>query len=181
MFTRTIAIEEKRYGIRANALTPSLVLAPPRPNASRPTGSAASSSPERPSSSARRADGRRHRRAGGVLVQPSGGAIDGAGNQRQRRHLRGITGPAQEARSSAGTRPVGGALLQECVAALDGLIGHVRQPGRLPGEQLLADQPVVEQVERILQHPLRLRRFRVDLGRPLQRPPSPARRGRRPR
>jgi 2-hydroxycyclohexanecarboxyl-CoA dehydrogenase len=25
MFTRTIAIEEKRYGIRANALTPSLV------------------------------------------------------------------------------------------------------------------------------------------------------------
>ena len=40
--------------------------------------------------------------------------------------------------------PVGRPLLQEGVAALDGLIGHVRQPGRLTGEQLLADQPVVE-------------------------------------
>ena len=43
---------------------------------------------------------------------------------------------------------VGIALLQKCVATLDGLIGHVRQPGRLPSEQLLADQPIVEQVER---------------------------------
>ena len=47
-------------------------------------------------------------------------------------------------RSSAGTRPVGVALLQERVAALDRLVGHVRQPRRLAGEHLLADQPVVD-------------------------------------
>ena len=40
-------------------------------------------------------------------------------------------------------RPVGVALLQEGVAALDRLVGHVGQPGRLAGEDLLAHQPVV--------------------------------------
>src|SRR3981081_1294269 len=51
--------------------------------------------------------------------------------------------------------PVRLALLQEGVAALDRLVRHVGQPGRLTGEQLLADQPVVNQVERVLDHPLR--------------------------
>src|SRR5437868_6204742 len=50
--------------------------------------------------------------------------------------------------------PVGVALLQEGVAAFGGLVGHVRQAGRLAGEELLADQAVVDQVEGVLQHPL---------------------------
>ena len=41
-------------------------------------------------------------------------------------------------------RPIRGPLFQERVATLDGLVGHVRQPGCLPGEQLLTDQPIVE-------------------------------------
>ena len=45
-------------------------------------------------------------------------------------------------------RPVRVALLQERVAALDGLVGHVRQSRRLTGEQLLADESVVGEVER---------------------------------
>ena len=53
--------------------------------------------------------------------------------------------------------PVGGALLQEGVAAFDGFVGHVGQARRLAGEQLLADQAVVEQVECEFQHPLCLR------------------------
>ncbi len=48
-----------------------------------------------------------------------------------------------------------GALLQERVPPLDRLVGAVGQPGRLAGEQLLADQPVVDQVEGVLEHPLR--------------------------
>ena len=36
--------------------------------------------------------------------------------------------------------PVGVALLDELVAALDGLVGHVGQAGGLPGEDLLAGQ-----------------------------------------
>src|SRR6476620_4381217 len=51
--------------------------------------------------------------------------------------------------------PVGVALLQERVAALDRLVGHVRQPGGLGCEHLLADQAVVDEVERVLEHPLR--------------------------
>jgi hypothetical protein len=51
--------------------------------------------------------------------------------------------------------PVGGPLLQKGVAAFDGLIGHVRQPGRLTGEELLADQAVIDQVEGVFEHPLR--------------------------
>src|SRR5690349_8167854 len=37
-------------------------------------------------------------------------------------------------------RPVGVALLEEGVPALDGLVGAVRQPGGFTGEHLLADQ-----------------------------------------
>ena len=48
MFTRTIAIEEKRYGIRANALTPSLVHGTASTERITQMGSAASSLPERP-------------------------------------------------------------------------------------------------------------------------------------
>src|SRR5579871_2950299 len=50
--------------------------------------------------------------------------------------------------------PIRGALLEECVAALGGLIGHVCQARGFPGEDLLADQPVVHQVERELEHAL---------------------------
>jgi putative acyl-CoA dehydrogenase len=65
-------------------------------------------------------------------------------------------------------RPVGVAFLQERVAALDRLIRHVREPRRLPGEQLLADEPVVDEIERVLQHALRGRALAVDANRPLQ-------------
>src|SRR5271166_7036703 len=65
--------------------------------------------------------------------------------------------------------PIGVALLQERVAALDGLVSHVRQPRCLAREQLLTDEPVIEQVERELQHPLGLRRLAVDRRGPLQR------------
>src|SRR5690348_12870489 len=44
-------------------------------------------------------------------------------------------------------RPVRLALLEELVAAFLRLVGHVGQPGGLTGEQLLADQAVVDQVE----------------------------------
>ena len=75
MFTRTIAIEEKRYGIRANALTPSLVYG--TASTERITADGFSSKALRacsPAGCARRADGRRHRRADGVSVQSGGGA-----------------------------------------------------------------------------------------------------------
>ena len=82
--------------------------------------------------------------------------------------------PPDSQRSDAGGsevarvgRPVGLALLEERVAALDGLVGHVRQPGRLAGEDLLADQAVVDGVEGELQHPLRRRALADDLPRPL--------------
>src|SRR4051812_26544655 len=42
--------------------------------------------------------------------------------------------------------PVRVTLLQELVATLLCLIGHVGQPGRLAGEQLLPDEPVVDRV-----------------------------------
>src|SRR4051812_33159713 len=61
------------------------------------------------------------------------------------------------------------ALLQERVAALDGLLGHVGQPRGLAGEQLLADQAVVDQVERILQHPLGGGALGDDPASPVQR------------
>jgi branched-chain amino acid transport system substrate-binding protein len=65
--------------------------------------------------------------------------------------------------------PVGLALFQERVPALGGLVGHVGEPGGLAREQLLADQPVVDGVERVLQHPLRGGALAVDLRRPLER------------
>jgi hypothetical protein len=65
--------------------------------------------------------------------------------------------------------PIGVALLQERIAALDGLVGHVRQSGCLTGEDLLADEPVVNHVEGVFQHPDGLRRLAVHLGGPLQR------------
>src|SRR3954447_13802817 len=61
------------------------------------------------------------------------------------------------------------ALLQERVPALDGLLGHVGQPRGLPGEQLLADQPVVDEVERVLEHPLGRRALGDDPAPPVQR------------
>src|SRR3954451_19630089 len=64
---------------------------------------------------------------------------------------------------------VGVALLEEGVAALGRLLGHVGQPRRLPREELLADQPVVDEVERVLEHPLRGRALGVDDRGPTQR------------
>ena len=61
-------------------------------------------------------------------------------------------------------RPVGVALLEELVAALLGLVGHVGQAGGLAGEELLADEAVVDQVEGVLQHPLGGRALAVDAG-----------------
>src|SRR5215212_10103786 len=64
--------------------------------------------------------------------------------------------------------PVLRAFLEEGVAAFDRFIGHVRQPGSFAGEDLLADQAIVDRVEGELQHPLRRRALATnDLG-PLQ-------------
>src|SRR5699024_11369597 len=63
--------------------------------------------------------------------------------------------------------PLGRALLQERVPALDRLVGHVGQARGLAGEDLLAHQAVVGEVERELEHPLRGGRLAVDLPRPL--------------
>src|SRR5680860_624571 len=68
-------------------------------------------------------------------------------------------------------RPVGVALLQECVTPLDSLVGHVGKAGGLPGEHLLADEPVVDEVEGVLQHALRGGRLRVDLPAPVESDP----------
>ena len=62
----------------------------------------------------------------------------------------------------------GGRRLQEGVAALGGLVGHVGQPGRLAGEHLLTDQAVVDGVEGELQHPLGGRALGADAPAPLQ-------------
>ena len=90
MFTRTIAIEEKRYGVRANALTPSLVYGTASTERITSDGFSANCSREQPNRRTRCADGRRHRRADGVPVQPRGGTVDRAGDQRQRRNLCGL-------------------------------------------------------------------------------------------
>ena len=68
-----------------------------------------------------------------------------------------------EFRTDTGTTTSRVALLEERVEALDGLVGHVRQPGRLAGEHLLAHEPVVDQVEGELQHPLGGRALRAIL------------------
>lgn len=57
--------------------------------------------------------------------------------------------------------PVRSPLLQERVAPFDGLVGHVGEAGGLAGEQLLTDQPVVDGVERVLEHALCSRGFAV--------------------
>src|SRR5690606_35830714 len=49
---------------------------------------------------------------------------------------------------------IGFPLLQKGVASLLGFVSHVRQPGRLSGEDLLTDQAIVYAVESELQHPL---------------------------
>src|SRR4029079_11037426 len=66
-------------------------------------------------------------------------------------------------------RPVRLTLLEELVTPLLGLVGHVGQAGGLAGEELLADQAVVEEVEGVLQHPLGGGRLAVDEAAPLQR------------
>src|SRR5450756_2942511 len=72
----------------------------------------------------------------------------------------GLGAPGSEVVGEA--RPVGRALLEERVSPLGSLVGHVRESGRLPGEDLLAGEAVVGQVEGELQHPDRLRRLRRD-------------------
>src|SRR5215218_1980014 len=58
--------------------------------------------------------------------------------------------------------PVRGALLEEGVAPFCGFVGHVRQSGRFPREYLLTDHPVIDRVERELQHPLSSRALATD-------------------
>src|SRR5699024_1969178 len=65
--------------------------------------------------------------------------------------------------------PLGRALLQERVPALDRLVGHVGQARGLVGEDLLAHQAVVGEVDGELEHPLRGGRLAVALPRPLDR------------
>src|SRR5947209_4381276 len=67
--------------------------------------------------------------------------------------------------------PVRGTLLEEGIAPLSGLVGHVRQSRGLTGEHLLADKAVVDEVERELQHALCGGALGVDLLRPFQRHP----------
>ena len=64
---------------------------------------------------------------------------------------------------------VRGALLDERVAALDGLVGAVAEAGGLAGEELLSHQAVIDQVEGELEHALRGGALRVDLRGPLER------------
>src|SRR3954447_690112 len=64
--------------------------------------------------------------------------------------------------------PIGGTLLEEGVAALHCLVGHVRQPGGLAREYLLADESVIDRIERELQHPLRRRALTANDLRPLE-------------
>ena len=76
-----------------------------------------------------------------------------------RGRCRGPAGPLGSAQTRSSVvpgvrRPVRLALLEELVTSLLRLVGHVGQAGGLAGEELLADQAVVEQVERVLQHPL---------------------------
>ena len=60
-------------------------------------------------------------------------------------------------------------LLEEGVPALLRLVGSVAEPGRLSGEDLLADQTIVDEVERKLQHALRSWTLVVDDAGPLER------------
>ena len=67
-------------------------------------------------------------------------------------------------------RPVGGTAVEERIAPLDRLIGHVGQARGLTGEDLLSGQAVIGQVEGEFEHADRLR----GLARHL--PPSPTQR-----
>lgn len=49
-------------------------------------------------------------------------------------------------------RPVGVALLEKRVAPFDRLVGAVGEACGLTGKQLLADDAVIDRVERVLQH-----------------------------
>jgi 1-acyl-sn-glycerol-3-phosphate acyltransferase len=73
-----------------------------------------------------------------------------------------------DGRGLAEGRPVGVALLEEAVPSFGCLVGAVGEAGRLTGEHLLADQPVVDEVERELEHPLRGRALGADLAPPLE-------------
>ena len=59
--------------------------------------------------------------------------------------------------------PVGLAFVQEGLLALDGLIGHIGQAGGLAGEDLLAHQAIIGEVEREFQHALGGGGLHVDL------------------
>src|SRR5699024_4046324 len=58
-----------------------------------------------------------------------------------------VPGPVISALRVREPGAVGLALLEERVAALGGLVGHVCQARRLPGEDLLTHQPVVGEVK----------------------------------
>ena len=66
------------------------------------------------------------------------------------------------------TRPVGFALLEKRVSALLSFCGSVPQSGGLTSEHLLADEAVVDHVERELEHPDCGWRLLHDLGSPIK-------------
>ena len=55
--------------------------------------------------------------------------------------------------------PVSVTPFEERIAPLHSLVGHVGQPGRLPGKDLLAHQPIVGEVESKFEHTDCLRRL----------------------
>ncbi len=65
-------------------------------------------------------------------------------------------------------REVRVALLHERVPSLLCFVGHVRQSGGFPGEHLLADEAVVFEVERVLQHSNRGGTLAVDFPGPVE-------------
>ena len=93
---------------------------------------------------------------------------DPARPQRQASQVRRLIGRSQP---GVRGRPVGVGASRGSVAALGRLVGHVGEAGGLAGEELLADQPVVDEVEAVLEHPLGGGALAVDLGAPLERHP----------
>src|SRR5947207_15938307 len=67
--------------------------------------------------------------------------------------------------------PVRRPLLEEGVAALGRLVGHVPQPRRFAGKHLLPHEAVVDEVEGELEHALGHGTLAVDLGGPVDRHP----------
>src|SRR5437868_10546294 len=63
---------------------------------------------------------------------------------------------------------VGAALFEEGVAALDRLVGAVGEAGGFAGEELLADEAIVREIEAVLDHADRGRALAVDRLRPLE-------------